>query len=186
MNVFFSKDGTIQRNAVSEAANKLYINLIKLLLNNPQTKNNFFVEVDGVLVFKQVKFGYIINNKEFLSDSYTRYKQNERSFALYSFEGGQRFEPDYVLFLRNNNETSFELLQIFIETKGEHLMKENKWKEDFLLQLTEYANPVIDIHADRYNILGFHFFNSEYEQKEKFRLDIEKKLFDAHSPQSVK
>ena len=37
-------------------------------------KNRFFTEIDGVLVFDKVGFGWVINNREFLPDSYTRYK----------------------------------------------------------------------------------------------------------------
>ena len=44
--------------------------------------------------------------------------RNERQFPIYSFDGGRRFEPDYVLFLRKNSET----WQIFIEPKGGHLI----------------------------------------------------------------
>ncbi len=37
-------------------------------------KSIFFTEVGSVLVFDKVKFGWVVNNREFLPDSYTRYK----------------------------------------------------------------------------------------------------------------
>ncbi len=49
--------------------------LLHILLNNPKLKNHFFTDVDGVLVFDKNKFTWTIENKEFLPDSYTRFKQ---------------------------------------------------------------------------------------------------------------
>ena len=71
---FFSKSGELLRNAVYEAAMKMDSALIKLLVDNETTKKRFFTNVDGVLVFDKVGFGWVINNKEFLPDSYTRFK----------------------------------------------------------------------------------------------------------------
>lgn len=71
---FFSESGELLRNAVYEAAMKMDSSLIKLLVDNETTKKRFFTDVDGVLVFDKVGFGWVINNKEFLPDSYTRFK----------------------------------------------------------------------------------------------------------------
>lgn len=71
---FFAEDGTFLRNAVYEAAMQMDENLIHLLISNENTKSRFFWEVDGVLVFDKVGFGWVINNREFLPDSYTRFK----------------------------------------------------------------------------------------------------------------
>lgn len=71
---FFSKEGVFLRNAAYEAAMKMDADLIKNLYKNKQTKDHFFVDVDGVAVFDKIGFGWVISNKEFLPDSYTRYK----------------------------------------------------------------------------------------------------------------
>lgn len=71
---FFAEDGTFLRNAVYEAAMQMDENLIHLLISNDDTKAHFFNEVDGVLVFDKVGFAWVINNREFLPDSYTRFK----------------------------------------------------------------------------------------------------------------
>lgn len=71
---FFSESGELLRNAVYEAAMKMDSSLIKLLIDNETTKKRFFTDIDGVLVFDKVGFGWVINNKEFLPDSYTRFK----------------------------------------------------------------------------------------------------------------
>lgn len=71
---FFAEDGTFLRNAVYEAVMQMDENLIHLLISNDDTKARFFKEVDDVLVFDKVGFAWVINNREFLPDSYTRFK----------------------------------------------------------------------------------------------------------------
>ena len=71
---FFSEDGELLRTAVYEAAMKMDENLIKLLYENEETKKRFFTFVSEVAVFDKVGFGWVVNNRQFLPDSYTRYK----------------------------------------------------------------------------------------------------------------
>ncbi len=71
---FFTKNGEFLRNAVYEAAMKMDASLLKLLYENDVTREHFFTDVDGISVFDKVGFGWVINNREFLPDSYTRYK----------------------------------------------------------------------------------------------------------------
>lgn len=73
-NRFVAEDGTFLRNAVYEAAMKMDANLIRLLLANDDTRSRFFADVDGVKVFDKTGFAWVINNRQFLPDSYTRYK----------------------------------------------------------------------------------------------------------------
>ena len=47
---------------------------MKLLYQNETTRARFFTDVDGISVFDKVGFGWVINNRSFLPDSYTRYK----------------------------------------------------------------------------------------------------------------
>ena len=85
--------------------------------------------------------------------------RNERELAIYSFDDGARFEPDYVLFLQKENSAGFEQLQIFIEPKGEHLIEHDKWKEKFLLRLKQEAKVLAD--DARYRIWGLPFYNHD-------------------------
>lgn len=71
---FVAEDGTFLRNAVYEATLKMDEQLIRLLLTNEETRSRFFVEVDGVRVFDKMGFAWVINNRQFLPDSYTRFK----------------------------------------------------------------------------------------------------------------
>ncbi len=71
---FFSEDGALLRNAVYEAAMKMDETLLKRLFENEATKSRFFTKVDGFYVFDKIEFGWVINNREFLPDAFTRYK----------------------------------------------------------------------------------------------------------------
>ncbi len=102
--------------------------------------------------------------------------RNERHLAIYSFETGDRFEPDYLLFLQKHHENEFEQIQIFVEPKGKHLIEHESWKENFLLDLKAKAIPITTItDNDNYHIWGFHFFNEEIRSAE-FLSDLEKLL----------
>ena len=71
---FVAKDGTFLRNAVYEAAMQMDKQLIRLLLDNQETSQRFFIDVDGIKVFDKTAFAWVINNRQFLPDSYTRFK----------------------------------------------------------------------------------------------------------------
>ena len=71
---FFSESGDLLRNAVVEASNKMDAKLIKGLYKNAVTREKFFTDADGIAVFDKTGFGWVINKREFLPDSYTRYK----------------------------------------------------------------------------------------------------------------
>lgn len=71
---FAALDGKILRNAVYEAAMKPDAELLRLLMSDEDVRKEFFSDVDGVKVFDKIKFGWSINNREFLPDSYTRFK----------------------------------------------------------------------------------------------------------------
>lgn len=71
---FVSEDGILLKNIIREQANKLDEKLISLLLDNDITREKFFIKIKDVIVFDINKFSSFINNKEFLPDSYTSFK----------------------------------------------------------------------------------------------------------------
>lgn len=108
---------------------------------------------------------YVTNLRKEYSKVYL--VRNEREFHIYSFEDGERFEPDYVLLLQRKKTDGFERIQIFIEPKGTQLLEKDAWKERFLLQLKDEAVPVkLFVDDNDYKIWGFHFFNQEHRMKE--------------------
>lgn len=53
---------------------KMDKDLLKLLKNNKITKEIFFTDIENISVFDKVKFGWLIDSKDFLPDSYTAFK----------------------------------------------------------------------------------------------------------------
>lgn len=88
--------------------------------------------------------------------------RNERipELAIYSFDSGERFEPDFLLLVKKVEKTNSQIYQGYIEPKGSHLLYEDSWKEEFSLQIEE-NHQVKGLVVDNYKILGFPFFNSE-------------------------
>ena len=93
--------------------------------------------------------------------------RNERELPIYSFTDGERFEPDYLLFIVDEESSKPKQYQIFIEPKGGHLLQQDKWKEDLLLSLSEKAIPTTKFVDDKdYLIWGFPFYNKEFKMEE--------------------
>jgi adenine-specific DNA-methyltransferase len=67
-------DGHLNKNKIVELALKVEPQLISLLIKNDTFKKHFFQEVENVLVFDKIKFQRFVNNKSFLPDSYTAFK----------------------------------------------------------------------------------------------------------------
>src|SRR6266480_7214731 len=61
--------------------------------------------------------------------------RNERFFRLYNFEDGKPLEPDYILSLRQKDNSKSLYYQVFVEPKGTYLKETDAWKEKFLLLL---------------------------------------------------
>ena len=95
--------------------------------------------------------------------------RNERipALAIYEFDTGERFEPDFLLFLQKKGTDGYLQEQIYIEPKGKHLLGKDKWKEDFLLKIEEQGIPAKKyVDDNKYRICGLPFFNEELRMKE--------------------
>lgn len=75
---FVSDDGNILRNKVYEPEMQCDVELLKILLADEKCREIFFTDVGDIKVFDQVKFALIINNRQFLPDSYTSFKNKSR------------------------------------------------------------------------------------------------------------
>ncbi len=67
-------EGVINKNLLAADARKYDANLLNTLLKDTDTKKHFFTDTDAGLIFKKDVFLQFIVNKEFLPDSYTKYK----------------------------------------------------------------------------------------------------------------
>jgi adenine-specific DNA-methyltransferase len=69
-----SEDGEFLKSKIIELSLKLDKELIGLLMKEDELKEHFFAQIDKVVVFDQNKFLKFVDNKEFLPDSYTTFK----------------------------------------------------------------------------------------------------------------
>lgn len=105
--------------------------------------------------------------------------RNEKAVRIYSFETGQAFEPDFLMFAndKKHGNTSW---QIFIEPKGGQFVGGSKefsdgkeaWKEEFLNEITRRDEARTLVDNSRFRIVGLPFFNEKISKevvKEKLR-----------------
>ena len=71
---YVAEDGKILKAKVYNDTMNMDSNLIKLLINNNNIREAFFIDIEGVLVFDKQKFAWFIDSKDFLPDSYTSFK----------------------------------------------------------------------------------------------------------------
>lgn len=86
--------------------------------------------------------------------------RNEKDIKIYCFNTGQAFEPDFLLFLRiKGTSDKYDNLQLFIEPKGDGLLKQDKPKNDFLKQIKQMAEVHYCTSVNNYIVWGIPFFN---------------------------
>ena len=116
-----------------------------------------------------------------LEGKYTDIKliRNERALPIFDFQQGRRFEPDFILLLKDKNDNNINY-QFFIEPKGEHIKEFDKWKEDFLIGIKKlFKDKVIEYSLnERYKLVGLPFYSKQNEH------DFKKKLIDVFSKQN--
>ncbi|MFC1719559.1 DEAD/DEAH box helicase family protein [Pseudomonadota bacterium] len=97
--------------------------------------------------------------------------RNERHFKLFNFDDGRAFEPDFILFLIKNGVKKESCYQVFLEPKGGHLIKQDEWKQNFLLKL--HSEHVIEqLWKDKeYIVWGMPFYN-ETDTKPEFEKEF--------------
>jgi type III restriction enzyme len=97
--------------------------------------------------------------------------RNEKIYKIYAIEDGKAYEPDYLLYLKQKGKKDTIQYQIFIEPKGGHLIENDQWKEDSLLQLESIAKIETHLENKHFKILGLPFYNNN--QKIKFTNSLE-------------
>jgi type III restriction enzyme len=103
--------------------------------------------------------------------------RNERHFQIYNFDDGQPIEPDFVLFLKKKDSDLSIHYQVFIEPKGEHLLKHDEWKEKFLKSLKEKHRIIVLWKSKKYIVWGMPFYN-EALKKTEFENEFKASLLD--------
>lgn len=119
---------------------------------------------------------FIKDNMHLLEERYDEifFVRNEKIFKIHRFSDGKVTEPDFVLFLKEKTRKKVIAYQIFIEAKGEHLLSDDKWKEDFLKEIE--SNYKVSVLADntQFKIIGLPFYNEN--KKFEFANEFNKKF----------
>ena len=129
------------------------------------TSKDWYVFNDNYGTSEEKKFVSYLNSA--ISDLKKKYDRiflirNELFFSIYSFNTGDKFEPDYILLLVKEKADKNDFLCVFVEPKGEHLLETDKWKGDFLLELEKRAIPKIKfVDNNDYRIWGTPLYNEE-------------------------
>ena len=71
---FVSDNGQLKKWVVINKAQNYDADIITLLLDDKELKEKFFIDVKGILVFNQNLFVQFLEQKNYLNDSYTQYK----------------------------------------------------------------------------------------------------------------
>lgn len=99
--------------------------------------------------------------------------RNEKAIRIYSFDKGNAFEPDFVMFA-NDAETGNISWQFFIEPKGSQFLDSNGqfdegkegWKQVLLKQIKEKDAEGLLVDDDHYRIVGLPFYNHSHTKGE--------------------
>jgi len=105
--------------------------------------------------------------------------RNASLFKIYRFSDGKATEPDFVLFLKKEDSDEIEQYQLFIEPKGEYLIKKDGWKEKFLKEIEKKYNikckNALFKENAKYRLIGLPFYNEE-SRKTVFEKTFKEKL----------
>ncbi len=101
--------------------------------------------------------------------------RNERLFKIYRFSDGQAIEPDFVLFLKEKSGKKILSYQLFVEPKGNRGLIEDKWKEDFLVEIEKEFRMEMLYSQSGYKLIGLPFYN-EQQTKQAFDKVFREKL----------
>ncbi|WP_448913101.1 DNA methyltransferase [Gemella sp.] len=170
----FLVEGVLNKNKLSELARKYDAKLLNVLMKDEEIKKHFFSKLEEeILVFKKDVFLQFLNNKEFLPNSFTVYKNkiglgykegsllSENPDIVINFpykdcilEGGQTKEDakrDEIFFNETLASTEITRLlddKVFTNFKrydkdGEHEVKEIKEDDNFIIK----GNNLVVLHS---------------------------------------
>ncbi|MFB4159251.1 DEAD/DEAH box helicase family protein [Geomicrobium sp. JSM 1781026] len=158
------------------------------------TETNFFEDIDKLdwyaytdnfgtseekLVVRTIK-QHMDDLETKLTDIYLL--RNEKAITIYSFDKGNAFEPDFIMFA-NDSETRNVSWQFFIEPKGSQFLDSNGlfdngkegWKQAFMKNIKEKDEKGILVDNTNYRIVGLPFYNDD-RTKETFLYELKTSL----------
>lgn len=145
---YCTADGVLIKNAIVEDALALRPELIRLLLDSPKLRANFFTEIEGVQIFDKIRFQRFVMNKRFLADSYTAFKNKI----------GLTTDDEHYLADSREVVLTWPYKDCLLEggqTKDEARRRETFWSEILAPdQITQLTTPKAFAHFKRYSSTG--------------------------------
>src|SRR5699024_4327121 len=117
---------------------------------------------------------YMDELKETYEDVYLI--RNERKVKIIEIDGTRGFMPDFLLYMKDADYT----YQVFLEPKGDHLLLQDQWKEEFLQSLSKRKDIEVLSENEKVRLLGIKFFAETPERKAAFREDFMDKVIKEH------
>lgn len=146
---YVSDNGELKKWVVISKAQNFDEELIELLLKNETVKQYFFKEIAGITVFNQSLFIQFLEQKNYLNDSYTQYK-NKVGLTI-----GNKF-------LKQRNEVSLVWPFKDCILEGGQSREEDKREEIFFNEIlaqdeiTQLLDPKVLTNAKRFDTSGEH------------------------------
>lgn len=156
-NNFVSDNGELKKWVIADKARNYDADLLALLLENEDLKKTFFKDINGTLVFLLEQFLLFIEQKNYLNDSYTNYR-NKIGLTI----GGK--------FLNQRNEV--ELVWPYKDCifEGGQTKEDQKRPEIFFNQtlaqdeITQLLDPKVFTNAKRYDSDGEKMFEQLFNR----------------------
>lgn len=154
---FVTDNGEIKKWVIISKAQNHDIELISLLLDDDELKEKFFIKVKDVLVFNQALFVQFMEQKNYLNDSYTAYK-NKVGLTI---DGKYLKQRNEVALVWPFKDCVLEGGQSREEDKREEIFFNETLAQDEITQLLE---PKVFTNAKRFTAKGekpFDTFNRD-------------------------
>lgn len=149
---YVSDNGEIKKWVVLNKAQNFDEELIGLLLEDADLKHKFFVKVKDIWVFKQNLFNQFLEQKNYLNDSYTQFK-NKVGLTIDGKHLKQRNEVSLVWPFKD---CILEGGQSREEDKREEIFFNEVLAQD---EITELLDPKVLTNAKRFDQDGEHHFD---------------------------
>ncbi len=150
-NNFVADNGELKKWVVINKAQNFDADLIELLLENKELKEKFFLNIKGILVFNQNLFVQFLEQKNYLNDSYTQYK-NKVGLTI---DGKYLKQRNEVALVWPFKDCVLEGGQSREEDKREEIFFNETLAQDEITQLLE---PKVLTNAKTYDKDGEHAF----------------------------
>jgi adenine-specific DNA-methyltransferase len=144
---YVTDSGELKKWVIINKAQNYDAEIIALLLDNKELKTKFFIDIKGVLVFNQSLFIQFLEQKNYLNDSYTAYKNK----VGLNIDGKYLKQRNEVVLVWPFKDCILEGGQSREEDKREEIFFNETLAQDEINQLLE---PKVLTNAKRYSTKG--------------------------------